>query len=207
MGRYIGPACKLCRRERMKLYLKGARCYTSKCAIEKRPYPPGQHGQNPVKLTNYGQQLREKQKVKRIYGILERQFRKIFKEANRMRGVTGENLLELLERRLDNVVYRMGLAPSRKAARQLVRHGHIKVNGKKVDIPSFRVKVGDEISLVDKMKENVLVKETFENSVDRQVRWLEVDRDNFSAKVIATPTREDIDYEVKENLIVELYSK
>lgn len=206
MGRYTGPACKLCRREGAKLYLKGDRCYTAKCAFEKRSYAPGQHGANQKKITNYGLQLREKQKVKRIYGVMEKHFRLLFKKASAMRGITGHLLLQLLERRLDNVVFRIGLAASRNAARQLVCHGHIRVNGRKLDIASAVVRPNDVITVSDAMKENTMIVDSISRKQD-QKPWLEVDADAKKAVVKALPEREDIDYEVQENLIVELYSK
>ncbi len=208
MARYRGPVCRLCRREGVKLFLKGDRCYTDKCAMERRPYPPGQHGQMRRKKTEYALLLREKQKLKRIYGVLENQFRRYFEEAERQKGVTGENLLILLERRLDNVVYRMGFANSRNQARQLVRHGHILVNGKKVDIPSYLVEVGDEISIREKSREIPFIKEAIESIPRRGIpSWLEVDHDHFKGTVKALPTREEIAIPVQEQLIVEFYSK
>jgi small subunit ribosomal protein S4 len=194
----------------MKLYLKGMRCFTEKCAIERRNFPPGQHGQSRrVKLTAYGQQLREKQKVKRAYGLLERQFRNYFERAERIKGPTGENLIVTLERRLDNVVYRIGLAGSRPQARQLVSHGHVRVNGRKVNIPSFLVAVGDEIALKDKMRENTMVLQARDVSQSQLAApWLEIDRENQKAKVLAMPKREDVQSPpINEQLIVELYSK
>ena len=208
MARYRGPVCRLCRREGVKLFLKGDRCYTDKCAMERRPYPPGQHGQMRRKKTEYALLLREKQKLKRIYGVLEKQFRRYFEEAERQKGVTGENLLILLERRLDNVIYRMGFANSRNQARQLVRHGHVLVNGKKVDIPSYLVDVGDEIAIREKSREIPFIKEAMESVSRRGIpSWLEVDPDNFKGKVKALPTREEIAIPVQEQLIVEFYSK
>lgn len=206
MGRYIGPTCRLCRREGMKLYLKGDKCYTDKCPVARRGYAPGQHGQEKKKLTNYGMQLREKQKLKRYYGVLERQFVRYYEEAERMKGITGENLLQLLERRLDNVVYRLGFAASRQQARQLVSHGHIEVNGKKVDIPSFLVKPGDVISVREKSRSMELIKNNLE--VSRNVPdWLELNKDAFEGRVVSLPRREHIDLPIQEHLIVELYSK
>ncbi|AEM79576.1 SSU ribosomal protein S4P [Thermoanaerobacter thermohydrosulfuricus] len=206
MGRYIGPTCRLCRREGMKLYLKGDKCYTDKCPVARRGYAPGQHGQEKKKLTNYGMQLREKQKLKRYYGVLERQFVRYYEEAERMKGITGENLLQLLERRLDNVVYRLGFAASRPQARQLVSHGHIEVNGKKVDIPSFLVKPGDVISVREKSRSMELIKNNLE--VSRNVPdWLELNKDAFEGRVVSLPRREHIDLPIQEHLIVELYSK
>ncbi|WP_029687949.1 30S ribosomal protein S4 [Thermoanaerobacter sp. A7A] len=206
MGRYIGPTCRLCRREGMKLYLKGDKCYTDKCPFARRGYAPGQHGQEKKKLTNYGMQLREKQKLKRYYGVLERQFVRYYEEAERMKGITGENLLQLLERRLDNVVFRLGFAASRPQARQLVSHGHIEVNGKKVDIPSFLVKPGDVISVREKSRSMELIKNNLE--VSRNVPdWLELNKDAFEGRVVSLPRREHIDLPIQEHLIVELYSK
>lgn len=209
MARYIEDSCRVCRREGEKLFLKGSRCYTDKCAITRRAYAPGQHGQKRKKQSEYGMQLREKQKAKAFYGVLESQFRKYFEEASRRKGVTGTNLLQILESRLDNVVYRMGLATSRAQARQLVRHGHFTVNGQKVDIPSYLTKVGDEI----KVRESSLNSEIFKQIVEANENgrpvptWLEADLGNKSGKVVAVPTREEIDLPVQEQLIVELYSK
>ncbi len=209
MARYIGAACRLCRRENLKLFLKGDRCYTDKCAFERRSYAPGQHGQKRAgKYSDYRIQLREKQKVKRIYGVLERQFRTYYEKAEKQKGMTGTNLLVTLERRLDNVVYRAGFASSRNQARQLVRHGHISVNGHKVDIPSYLVKTGDLLSLREKSKDLPVIKESLETIVRRGVpKWLEVDTDKKEIRVKAMPSREDITIPVQENLIVELYSK
>ncbi len=209
MARYIGPACKLCRREGEKLFLKGDRCYTDKCAFDRRPYPPGQHGQRRrVKVMEYGVRLREKQKVRRIYGILERQFRKYFAEADRVKGVTGENLLSLLERRLDNVAFRLGFAQTRADARQLVRHGHVVVNGKRVSIPSFLVKKGDKISLHEGSRELSRVKVAVDG-VDRRgvPEWLELDKGLLLGTVRDNPVREAITLPIKEQLIVEFYSR
>jgi len=192
----------------MELFLKGERCYTDKCAIKRRNYPPGQHGQGRPKVSNYGIQLREKQKVKRIYGILEKQFRSYFEEADRMRGVTGENLLSLLERRLDNVVYRMGFASSRTEARILIRHAHFRVNGRKVTIPSFLVRSGDSIDLREKSRSISAISESLEGVVRRGVpQWIELDKETFKGVVKALPIREDITTPIQEQLIVELYSK
>ncbi|HEY5038165.1 MAG TPA: 30S ribosomal protein S4 [bacterium] len=200
--------CRLCRREGMKLYLKGTRCESEKCAFERRGYAPGQHGQKRRKETEYGLQLREKQKVKRIYGLFERQFRRYFSIASRKKGVTGETLLQLLEQRLDNTVYRMGFAESRRQARQIVLHGMLLVNGKKVDIPSYTLKAGDKISLLDKFKENVVVKRSLETLQKRGVpEWLEVDTGAFSGTFKKIPSKEEIALPVQEQLIVELYSK
>ncbi|HEX8089580.1 MAG TPA: 30S ribosomal protein S4 [Blastocatellia bacterium] len=212
MARYRGPVCRLCRREGMKLFLKGERCYKPSCPIEKRgTQPPGQHGRNVrrAKLIGYGEQLREKQKVKRIYGMLERQFRLYFERAVRMKGVAGENLLALLERRLDNVVYRLGYATSRPQARQLVSHGHITVNGRKVDIPSFQVKVGDEVAVEEASRANVHIQGAFQTASGRgRPGWLEVvSHDDMRGRVTALPRREDIGQNINEQLIVELYSK
>jgi len=217
MARYTGPVCRLCRREGMKLFLKGDRCFKPSCAIEKRgTFPPGQHGREMrrAKLTGYAEQLREKQKVKRMYGVLERQFRRYFEEASRSKGVTGEALLTLLERRLDNVVYRLGFALSRAHARQLVNHGHILVKRgeveRTVDIPSFRVRPGDEISVAPAMRKNVHVQEALQTAAGRTGRpaWLElIDVENCRGRVVALPTRADISADIRENLIVELYSK
>ena len=209
MARYIGPKCKICRREGEKLFLRGSRCYTDKCAFTRRGYPPGTHGRvGRRKLTSYATQLREKQKVKAVYGILEQQFRKTFAMATRVSGNTGENLLSLLERRLDNVVYQLGIASSRTQARQLVRHGHITVNGKKVDIPSYIVKTGQEIKLVDKQKKNPeVLKSLEERDLERIVGWLKIDRDTFTGTVLRNPKRDDITLPIQESLIVEFYSK
>lgn len=206
MARYTGAVCKLCRREGVKLYLKGDRCYSEKCAVTKRATVPGQHGQRRRKLTNYGMQLREKQKAKRIYGVLEAQFRKYYAEADRRKGITGENLLKILELRLDNVVFRLGLASSRIEARQLVRHGHFTVDGKKVDIPSYEVKVGDVVALKEKSKASAKFKAIGEVATNVP-KWLTVDMDKMEGTVVAVPQREDIDIPVNETLIVELYSK
>jgi len=209
MARYIGPVCRLCRREGMKLFLKGERCYTEKCAIEKRNFAPGQHGKTrKSKLAGYGVQLREKQKVKRIYGVLEDQFRRYFEQAERTRGITGETLLQLLERRLDNVAYRLGFATSRAQARQLVRHGHFTVNGRKADIPSFSVKPGDVITLRQGSRNNPVILHALEEVKGRGVpEWLSFDQAAMAAKVGSIPTRQQINLPVQEQLIVELYSK
>lgn len=209
MARYTGPVCKLCRREGVKLFLKGSRCTSDKCAIERRNYPPGQHGRRRGRRpSDYSTQLREKQKVKRIYGVLEKQFRRYFKEAARERGITGEALLASLERRLDNTVYRMGFGLSRSHARQLVKHGHVAIAGKRVDIPSYAVEQGDVISVQAKSRNNAEIQLATEHArVGRAVGWVEVDLDNFSGTVTRTPLREDIDMEIQEQLIVELYSK
>lgn len=208
MARYTDASCKLCRREGQKLFLKGERCYTNKCAVGRRPYAPGQHGAQRKKMSEYGVQLREKQKAKRFYGILESQFRKYFEMANRRKGITGENLLQLLESRFDNVVYRMGFGSTRAEARQLVTHGHFQINGKKVNIPSYLVKAGDEIAVSDKSKKSPRFKEILDITGSKVVpKWLEVDQENLKGKVVALPAREDIDLNVQEHLIVELYSK
>jgi small subunit ribosomal protein S4 len=210
MARYIGPVCRLCRREATKLFLKGERCYMEKCAIEKRNFPPGQHGKTrrPKKLAGYGLQLREKQKVKRIYGVLEDQFRHYFEAAERTRGITGETLLQLLERRLDNVVYRLGLATSRAQARQLVRHGHFLINGKKVDIPSFSVKAGDVVTVLGRSQKNSTIEHAIEEVKGRGIPgWLAFDADTSTGRIMSVPTREQINLPVQEQLIVELYSK
>jgi small subunit ribosomal protein S4 len=192
----------------MELFLKGERCYTDKCAIKRRNYPPGQHGQARVKVTDYGTQLREKQKVRRIYGILEMQFRSYFERADRMKGVTGENLLFLLERRLDNIVYRLGFASSRIEARQLVRHGHFRLNGRKVNIPSLQIKTGDVIELRDKSRTVACINESLEGVVRRGIpQWLELDKEGYKGSVKSLPVREDITMPIQEQLIVELYSK
>ena len=208
MGRYSASVCRLCRREKIKLFLKGSRCYSPKCAVEKREYVPGMHGQNRQKLSDYGVQLREKQKVKRIYGLMEKQFRFYFKIASRSKGVTGAALLVLLERRLDNVIYRMGLAASRAEARQVVGHGHVTVNGRQVNIPSFHVSPGDTIELIgsDKMKERF--KTLAEQAKDQTgAEWLQPDLANLKAKVTRMPIRSDVKMPIQEQLIIELYSK
>lgn len=208
MARYTGPSCRLCRRENMELFLKGDRCYTDKCAIKRRNYPPGQHGQGRSKVSDYGVQLREKQKVRRIYGILEKQFRGYFELADRMKGVTGENLLSLLERRFDNVIYRLGFASSRTESRQLVRHGHFTINGRKANIPSILLKTGDVLELREKSRKVVAINEALEAVVRRGIpQWLELDRDGFKGSLKGMPVREDITTPIQEQLIVELYSK
>ena len=209
MARYTGPVCRLCRRERMKLFLKGDRCFKEKCAIERRAYPPGQHGQRRGRRSlGYGPQLREKQKVKRIYGVMEKQFRNYFKDAERQRGVTGDNLLVSLERRLDNVVYNLGFASSRAQARQLVRHGHIQVDGAKTTIPSFQVRIGQQIGVKEGSRKNEFIRASVETARGRGIpTWLELDPDNFVGKVNSLPTREDIKLPIEEQLIVELYSR
>ena len=209
MARYIGSMCRLCRREGEKLFLKGERCYKSdKCAVEKRAYAPGQHGQNRKKMSEYGLQLREKQKAKRIYGILETQFRNYFETATTQKGIAGDNLMILLEHRLDNVVYRAGFARSRTEARQVVRHNHIQVNGKKVNIPSYQIKAGDVISLKEQSVSIQRFKDIYETTAGRVVpEWIVADTENGKINVQAIPTREQIDVPVNETLIVELYSK
>ena len=208
MARYIESVCRLCRRENLKLYLKGDRCYSDKCAVERRGYPPGQHGQGRAKFSNYGVQLREKQKVKRMYGLMERQFRNFFSKAERQKGITGTNLLLLLERRLDNLVYRLGFANSRSEARQLVRHSHFTVNGKKVNIPSYLVKVGEVIELREKSRKISKVGESLEAVARRGIpSWLELEKEQFRGRLVSLPAREDLTMPIKEQLIVELYSK
>ncbi|MCR5150745.1 MAG: 30S ribosomal protein S4 [Clostridiales bacterium] len=208
MARYTGAVCKLCRREGKKLFLKGERCYTGKCALERRSYAPGQHGQSRKKPTEYGLQLRAKQQAKRFYGIPEKQFYKYFELAERKQGITGENLLQICESRLDNVVYLLGWANSRAEARQLVNHGHFKVNGHKVDIPSYLVKAGDSVAIASGSKDSEKIKSTVEACSARPVpQWLDRNNDDLSAKIVALPTREQIECPVEEHLIVELYSK
>lgn len=208
MARYTGPACKLCRREGVKLFLKGERCMTGKCAIDRRHTAPGQHGAANKKVREYGMHLREKQKTRRYYGVLEKQFVNLYKEAERQEGMTGENLLRLLECRLDNVVYRMAMAESHKEARQLVRHGHFTVNGKKVDIPSYTVKAGDVIAVKSTSRSSEKIKGLIEGLEKATFpKWLEVNKEAASAKVVALPARDDIDFDFNEQLIVEFYSK
>jgi small subunit ribosomal protein S4 len=207
MARYRDAKCRLCRREGMKLFLKGARCFTDKCAIERRNYPPGQHGLNRGKLTPFGVQLREKQKAKRIYGVLEQQFRRYFEFAEREKGVTGENLLRLLELRLDNVVYRLGFAASRRESRQMVAHGHFQVNGRKVNVPSFLVKVGDTVQLRSTSKLAPRLDDNLNAGRGQVPQWLELDPEGRRGVVRSLPLREDIQIPVSEQLIVELYSK
>ncbi len=208
MARYTGPVCRLCRREGMKLFLKGDRCYTKKCAIEKGRATPGQHGQSRKKVTEYGTQLREKQKTKRIYGMQEGQFKLTFNRAERQKGVVGENFLMLLERRLDNVVFRLGFANSRKEARQLVRHNHYTLNGHKANIPSMTVKPGDVIAVKAKSKESPKFKEIKELAAGKTIpSWLELDAEGMVGRVVALPNRDSIDIPVQEHLIVELYSR
>ena len=208
MARYTGADCRLCRREGAKLFLKGDRCYTDKCAMERRAYAPGEAGRKRVKENEYLLQLREKQKTKRIYGVLEKQFRAYYDIASRKQGVTGENLLTILESRLDNVVYRLGFAKSRAEARQQVRHGHIHVNGRRVDIPSVRVRPGDLISVAPKAKEMLVIKSALISNERVQVpAWLEVDIEKLQGSVLSLPQRDQIDLDIREQLIVELYSK
>ena len=209
MARYTDPVCRLCRREGMKLFLKGTRCFSDKCAIEKRNFAPGQHGKDrKAKIVGYGLQLREKQKTKRMYFTQEGQFRNYFEKAARSRGVTGEILLQQLERRLDNIVYRMGFGISRRQARQLVRHGHVHVDGRKVNIPSYQVSVGEEISIREASRKLTILEIAKEfASHQNPVNWLDVNRDNYSGKILSLPKREDINLPVNEQLIVELYSK
>ena len=208
MARYIGPVCRLCRREDQKLFLKGDRCFSDKCAYDRRQYPPGQHGQGRIRISEYGQQLREKQKVKRLYGLLEKQFRSYYKRANSMKGNTGENLLALLERRLDNTVFRLGFGGTRAEARQLVSHGHFIVNGTRVNIPSFQVSPGDVIVLREKSQKSEKIADCLARGQNRpQMSWLEVDIANFSGKVTGPPVRDELTLPIQENLIVELYSR
>ena len=208
MARYRGPACRLCRREGSKLFLKGDRCFSEKCAIERRNYPPGQHGQGRTRFSDYGVQLREKQKVRRMYGLMEKQFARTMTRASRMRGRAGDNLLQLLERRLDNVVFRLGFATSRSEARQLVRHGHFNVDGRKAAIPSMVLKPGQTVALREKSKQVARIAGALEALEGRSVpQWLEVDKDNFQGTVKALPVREDITLPIQEQLIVELYSR
>lgn len=209
MARYKDAVCRLCRREGMKLFLKGAKCFTEKCPVEKRNFAPGQHGRDrKAKIVGYGLQLREKQKAKRIYFTQEGQFRNYFEKAARTKGVTGEVLLQQLERRLDNIVFRLGFAVARRQARQLVRHGHVAVNGRKVNIPSFQVSVGDEITIRENSKKLVILEGAKEFASHQPVpSWLEINRDNYSGRLLALPKREDINLPVNEQLIVELYSK
>ena len=208
MARYTGSVCRLCRREGTKLFLKGERCYSAKCAITKRPTPPGQHGQARArKMSEYGMQLREKQKIRRTYGMLETQFRRTFEKANRQKGVTGDNMLALLERRLDNVVYRLGLASSRAQARQFVRHGHISVDGKKVNIPSYTVDVGQTIAMRENSRDVEHFKALREGSTHVLPKWLSFDAENLTGSVLALPQREDVEMTFEEHLVVEYYSK
>jgi len=208
MARYVGSVCRLCRRENQKLFLKGDRCMTEKCAIERRGYPPGQHGQGRIKFSEYGVQLREKQKIKRIYGLLEGQFRSMFAKADRAKGITGNNLLVALEKRLDNVAYRAGFAGSRADARQLVRHGHVLVNGKRINIPSFQVGKGDVLEIHEKSRSSTRVAASLEGVKRREIpQWIELDANAFKARVRDLPSRDDITAPMQERLVVELYSK
>ena len=207
MAKYTDSKCRLCRREGAKLFLKGERCYKASCAFERRPVAPGQHGMSRKKVSEYGLQLREKQKCKRIYGGLEGQFRKYYERADKMKGITGENMLSLLERRLDNVIYRMGIGASRAQARQLVTHAHFSVNGRNVNIASYIVKAGDVIAVKESKKDNTYFAEIKQMKVASMPKWLEFNPETLSGKVIALPTREDIDITIKEHMIVELYSK
>ena len=207
MARYTGPVCRLCRREGVKLYLKGEKCFTDKCPVTRRAYPPGQHGQGRRKLSEYGVQLREKQKARRTYGIMEGQFARYFGKASKKVGVTGQALLESLERRLDNVVYRMGLASSRPEARQLVRHGHFQVNGRRVDIPSYSVKTGDVVEVREASRQKTRFKEMAQSASRGIPAWLEVDAEALRGTVVRMPNREEIDAPVQEQLIVEYYSR
>jgi len=208
MARYIGPKCRLCRREGEKLFLKGEKCYTSKCAMENRAFPPGQHGQRRTRLSDYASQLREKQKLRRIYGVLEKQFRMYYKEADRLKGSTGENLLQLLESRLDNVVYRMGFGVSRDEARQLIRHGAISVNGSRVTIPSYQVNASDEIAIREKSKAQLRIKNSATMAEQRTFpEWLDVDTSKLTGVFKSAPERNDLSSDINEHLVVELYSK
>jgi len=208
MARYVGSVCKLCRREDEKLFLKGTRCYTDKCALERRPYPPGQHGQRRSKISDYGIQLREKQKLKRLYGLGERQMRNIFEVATKAHGITGEVFLSLIERRLDNVVYRMGFAASRKEARQIVKHNHFVLNGKKVNVPSMRVAQGDVVELSQKARGKAKLTGALATYSMREIpAWIELDKNNFRATIKDMPKRDDITSKIEERLVVELYSK
>ena len=208
MARYTGAVCRLCRREGLKLFLKGERCYTDKCAIERRNYPPGEHGQARPKFSEYSVQLREKQKLRRMYGVLEGQFRRYFAMADRAKGVTGETLLQLLERRLDNTVYRIGFATSRAEARQLVRHGHFRVNGRKVNVPSYLVRAGDIVTVRDRSQKVARIQESLELAQRRGVPdWLEITPESFAGRVKSLPARSDLTMPINEKLVVELYSK
>ena len=207
MARYTGPVCRLCRREKMKLFLKGPKCDSMKCPIERRPYPPGEHGRGRIRESEYLLQLREKQKARRIYGVLEKQFRNLYAEANRQDGITGENLLRMLEQRLDNVVFRAGWASSRAQARQFVRHGHVDVNGRRVTIPSYQVRKGDVIAIRDKSRNMIVIRHNLD-TIDRALApWLEKGAEGWEVTVLNPPLREHIDVPVRESLIVELYSK
>ena len=208
MARYIGPVCKLCRRENLKLFLKGDRCYSDKCSFDRRPYPPGQHGQGRIKLSEFAIRLREKQKVRRLYGVLERPFRRYFQMAERKKGVTGENLLEVLERRLDNVCYRMGFSSTRSEARQLVRHNHVLLNGKRASIPSMQVRPGDVVSIRENARQIARITESLE-AVERKgpVSWVEVDKEKFAGVVKSMPIRSEITLPIQEQLVVEYFSR
>lgn len=208
MARYTGSVCRICRREGQKLYLKGERCYTDKCAIERRPFPPGEHGRGRIKHSEYGLQLREKQKARKIYGILEKQYKRYFEMAEKMPGVTGEKFLQLLERRLDNVIFRLGFASSRNQARQFVLHGHILVNGSKVNIPSYLIDIDDVVTVKEESRKLNTFKDVFElNSEATPPKWLSCDLEKAEGKVLALPERDDIDYPIEEHLIVEFYSR
>lgn len=208
MSRYSGSVCRLCRRENRKLFLKGDRCNTEKCAFERRGYPPGQHGQGRIKFSEYGLQLREKQKIKRIYGMIESQFRNLFERADRMKGITGSNLLTMLERRLDNVAYRSGFANSRAEARQLVRHGHFLVNGKRVDIPSYQVQKGDQVEIREKSRSKATIVNALEGVKRREIpQWIELDAAALKSRIRDLPARDDITVPMEERMVVELYSK
>ncbi len=208
MGRHTGAVCRLCRREKDKLYLKGDRCYSDKCGVTRRTYPPGDHGQGRTKFSEFGQQLREKQKARRIYGVMERQFRRYFKEADRRKGVTGEILLQLLESRLDNIVYRMGMGRSRAEARQLINHGHFQVNGRKVDIASYLTRVGDIVAVRENSRNKPVFKQIAEDREQQGVvDWLDMNHEKLEGKVVRLPQRDEIDVPVTEHLIVELYSR
>jgi small subunit ribosomal protein S4 len=208
MARYIGAVCRICRREGEKLFIKGDRCYTEKCAVERRKYPPGQHGQGFKKLSDYGVQLREKQKVRKMYGLLEKQFRRYFYDADRAKGITGEVLLQLIESRLDTIVFRMGFAPNRRRARQLIGHGHISVNGKRVNLPSYSIKKGDLVEVKEISRDMAEIVDSLSKSEHRGLPgWVEVDSAHFQGKVLHIPSRDEIQLPVQEQLIVELYSK
>ena len=206
MARYTGPVCRLCRRERTKLFLKGARCESSKCAMERKPYPPGEHGRGRIRESQYLIQLREKQKARRIYGVLEKQFRKYYREAASAKGITGESLLVILESRLDNIVYRLGFAASRKAARQLVRHNHITVNGKRVSIPSYLTRTGDVVQVTERSRQLEMVHESLRRSRET-VSWLAIDKVNLTGTVSEVPSRDDIPTIAEEQLVIEFYSR
>ncbi len=208
MARYTGPVCRFCRREGLKLYLKADRCFTDKCSFDRNQYPPGQHGQRRMRVSEYGLQLREKQKVKRVYGLLEKQFRRYFTMAAGQKGNTGENLLFLLENRLDNTVYRLGFAGTRAEARQFVNHGHVQVNGRRVDISSYQMKTTDVVTIREKSRKVQRIVDCLEQAINRpQMSWLELDKDAFSGKVVGSPVRAELTMPIQENLIVELYSR